>query len=237
MIIVYMATNSINGKRYIGITCQGLSVRQSRHFSSALRQNSQTHFHRAIRRHGRGRFSFEVLFECQTFDEAKRTEVNLIEKIKSEYNMTRGGDGCLGWRATPEQCRLISERNRGKPGFWKGKKLPAHVLKKLSARNLEPDRVKAWTINGALGPLSNRRHIVCLNDGLKYESISDASKFYGIDESSISKICNKRRKTASGWVFRYFGEHLGGVAEAIQLREIAKKNQLRALNSSLRSVT
>ncbi len=236
MALVYMATNIVNGKRYIGITCQGLPVRRSRHISAALCGNSATYFHRAIRKYGKKHFTFEVIMESSCYEEVKRHEVKFIGEMKPEYNMTVGGDGCLGWRASPEQRRANGLSKKGRPGFWKGKKLLPHVLKHMSIRNQTAERRDAWKKHGTLGPQSIRRRVVCLNDGQVYESIEDASKAYNLDPSSICSICKRDpiRKTAGGRVFRYFGDHSGGAVEAAQEKETAKRNQLDGLLSRLK---
>lgn len=236
MILVYMATNVINGKRYIGVTSQGLHVRKSRHLSSALRQNSQTHFHRAIRKYGKVNFNFEIIQEFDSYQCSKQAEIKFINEMKPEYNMTVGGDGAEGYKHSEESRSKMSQRAKGRPGFWKGKKLPEHVCQKISARNLHPDRRAAWKKYILLGNESRKKRIVCLNDGLEYESINSASIFYGINESSIAKICKRSptRRTVYGMVFRYWGDHLGGTAEAKQEIEAAKSNQSRGLNHAAR---
>ncbi len=119
--IVYVATNKVNGKRYIGITCRHLSERRSKHFWSAFKENSRTYFHRSIRKYGKENFEFAIMRSCGTYDEAAQYEIALIAEISPEYNQSKGGDGYLGWSPSDEQRLRQSERLRGKPGPWSGK--------------------------------------------------------------------------------------------------------------------
>lgn len=232
MSVVYKAVNKANGKCYIGITCGYLSQRVGSH-KYAAKKGSQTHFHRAIRKHGWGSFVFEKISEHSLYDEAKAEEIRLIAALFPEYNMTAGGDGCQGWRASDEQKRKNSESKKGLPGFWLGKKLPKHVCKMISERNLRLESREKWKKSSRLGPESIRRKVVCLNDGIAYDSIRSAAAAYNLNESSVNAVCRKHpvRKTVGGLVFRYYGEHHGGLEEAIKLRAIAKENQLRPLAS------
>lgn len=50
------------------------------------------------------------------------------------------------------------------------------------------------------------RKIMCLNDNKIFNSISDASKYYNIDNSSISKVCYKKRKSAKNKQFIFYNE-------------------------------
>jgi len=91
--LIYIATNKINGKRYVGKTEKTLSERWYRHQKN-VEYGSQTYFHRAIRKHGAENFSFELLEDCS--DELNNEKERYwIATLQPEYNMTKGGDG--GW--------------------------------------------------------------------------------------------------------------------------------------------
>lgn len=223
--IIYMVTNLIDGKRYIGITCRYLSQRKSKHFYSAEKENSQTYFHRAIRKYGREFFKFSVMKTCLTYDEATSEEIRLIATLKPEYNQTLGGDGYLGWNPTKEHRQKISERMKGKPGHWTKETLPKSFHEGRDRWHREHAHEAGWFERRKLGPRSIRQKIVCLDDNQVFESIKEAATFYNIESSSISSVCRRSetRRTAGGLVFRYFGEHLGGRAEADEMRKLACK--------------
>lgn len=101
--IVYLHTNTLNGKAYVGLTKQTLRARWNRHCSEA-RSGSDRAFHHAIRKHGAASFTSEILYIVEAEDEAKRLEVAETGQRKTYgrggYNATRGGDG--GLDPTPE---------------------------------------------------------------------------------------------------------------------------------------
>lgn len=98
--IVYLCTNLINGKQYVGITSISLNKRKSNHKSLALQCGSQTKFHRALRKHGVENFKWEILDESAANVEILiEKEIEYISKFntyKYGYNMTIGGDGAVG---------------------------------------------------------------------------------------------------------------------------------------------
>ena len=57
---IYIATNKVSGKSYIGQTVGILPVRKSKHHDS-VRQGSTVPFHAAIRKYGKKAFAWSVL--------------------------------------------------------------------------------------------------------------------------------------------------------------------------------
>lgn len=57
----------------------------------------------------------------------------------------------------------------------------------------------------ATGPMKNRRMVECLDDGLVFQSASDASRHYNIALSGLIELClgKRNRKTIGGLRFRY----------------------------------
>lgn len=106
MPIVYIATNRINGKRYIGITTKTIAERMTRHFAQA-KGNRKARFSVAIRKYGRDAFSWHELCRVETWHDAKAKEIELIATLMPEYNVTTGGDGAPGivaWNRKPVIC-------------------------------------------------------------------------------------------------------------------------------------
>ena len=94
---VYIHRNKINGKMYIGITCQAPKDRWGKNGSEYGNKNV---FGRAIHKYGWDNFDHIVLYKNFTKEEAKWKEKLLIKlhncKIPYGYNMTDGGDGVVG---------------------------------------------------------------------------------------------------------------------------------------------
>lgn len=65
---VYKLTNKENGKIYIGITNQGVTIRWYKHCSDAIYGNSNFPIHNAIRKYGKDNFQVEVIEEIENED-------------------------------------------------------------------------------------------------------------------------------------------------------------------------
>lgn len=85
--MIYLVTNKIDGKRYIGKTSKTIEERWYQHCKNA-EYGIDTYLYKAIRKHGKDNFIIEYL--CDGLDDE---EILMIETHNPEYNMTKGGDG------------------------------------------------------------------------------------------------------------------------------------------------
>lgn len=126
---IYVVTNLINGKYYIGQTRLSLSDRWSNHCSCAERGDDY-YFYRAILKHGKENFVIEQLAEAYTVEEINRLETLWIILTRSYdrnvgYNGTFGGDRP---KQTPETlAKIQAALPRGENHHYFGKRLPEHV--------------------------------------------------------------------------------------------------------------
>lgn len=108
--IVYQATNTLNGHRYIGYTARGLAVRKIQHLSVA-RKGRGNHFHRAINKYGAANFVFEVMADFDGDEDlAKLYEIEAIAKYKPEYNLSYGGEGGTMHESTRKKIAAANSR-------------------------------------------------------------------------------------------------------------------------------
>lgn len=133
MAVIYKATNKINGKSYIGYATNFVK-RRSVHRHNCLNEGSNTsYFHRAIQKYGWENFDWSILKENATLND----EIELIEKYETfhiygkGYNLTKGGDGNLGWVMSEETKNKISKSNKGNK-YCLGRKLSDESKNKIS---------------------------------------------------------------------------------------------------------
>lgn len=95
--LVYMATNRVNGKRYIGITKRDFAVRKRQHLRLAEDGNNVCcKFYSAIRKYGKKSFDWKIVASDLSQRDAFSKERALIKKIRKtgeEYNIKDGGTG------------------------------------------------------------------------------------------------------------------------------------------------
>lgn len=108
--IIYKATNRINGKIYIGQTRHTLEERKRRHErDSGYSYRSHSYFHDALQKYGFESFDWEVIDKANTLEELDELEIKYINMYNSMnrevgYN-TKSGGLCGGnyneeWKAS-----------------------------------------------------------------------------------------------------------------------------------------
>lgn len=120
--IVYMATNKVNGKMYIGQTVGNLGVRKRNHINDALNKSNTMYFGKAIRKYNQDNFDWEVLDSARNIDELNELEIFFIKLFKTfgeGYNLNAGGKNALH---SEETKRKMSEAQKGEKCYMYGKK-------------------------------------------------------------------------------------------------------------------
>jgi group I intron endonuclease len=123
---VYLATNSINGRCYVGKTIMALCDRKAIHCHAARRKASTSAFHAAIRKYGAASFQWSKLFESDDESLLFEAERSLIDDYRLAgarlYNIGNGGEGqsvpCSDERRrkarTAAQNRIVTDETRRK---------------------------------------------------------------------------------------------------------------------------
>jgi group I intron endonuclease len=108
MYSVYLVTNLVNKKRYVGITSRSVKERFTHHCTQGYYLTS------SIKKHGRDCFSLELITTTSSKQTAAKYEILLIKKFNTKfpngYNFSDGGQAPTH---TPEVRRKISESKRG----------------------------------------------------------------------------------------------------------------------------
>lgn len=135
MAVIYKATNKVNGKAYIGFDSNWPNRKIGHLYHSKNETENTSYFHRAIRKHGWENFDWIVLKENATLED----EIILIEEHNTfhiggrGYNLTKGGDGNLGWVMSEETKKKISEKAVGHKRC-KGRVLSEETKRKISEK-------------------------------------------------------------------------------------------------------
>jgi group I intron endonuclease len=155
---VYLVTNKIDGKQYIGQTSKTVEARWQDHITVRNRP-SCSYLHNAICKHGADNFKIETLVQVGSKWEMDRYEIGMIKALNTKapngYNLTDGGDGVLGFVFSEEQRRKVSE------GLL-GRKMSEKARQKLLERNAG----NKFSL-GSKMPEEHRLKLIALNTGSK----------------------------------------------------------------------
>lgn len=128
---VYETTNLVNNKRYMGVSSKTPDTSLN-YYGSGQQLN------KAIKKYGKENFTKTILKEFETVDAARKYEEYLIEYRDvinniEYYNLTKGGHGGFSENAINSKNSDITKRKIS--NTLNGRKRPAEVIEKISAKN------------------------------------------------------------------------------------------------------
>lgn len=110
---IYKITNKVNNLCYIGCTIKPIENRFKEHVSRC--KKTKTKFCDALNKYGKNNFFIEEIDSCDDTDTMYQLEQNYIEKYNTfneGYNLTLGGEGCIGYKHDDETKEKISKRTK-----------------------------------------------------------------------------------------------------------------------------
>jgi len=120
---IYLVTNCINGKRYVGKSVFSMEERRRTHERDS-RYETRSYFHRALRKYGYENFEWRLItggLDESILDEAEMLAIEFLgTEVPDGYNMTGGGDGALHRCQTEQAKSEISRKAKerfSRPGI------------------------------------------------------------------------------------------------------------------------
>ena len=203
---LYVITNLVNGKQYVGIAVD---------FERRCREHISGHGSKivcqAIQKYGSDNLRFDVWYEGdeQWIKTMERRAILALDTIApSGYNLTFGGEGSLGWRASEETRRKMSEARRGKklgpPSEETRRKISeAHKGKQCSPE--EAARLRTLSGRGADHPCAKPITI----NGVRYGCMKDAARGLGVCTATVRELVKNGRTTYVPFDRREHGRRVG----------------------------
>ncbi len=172
---IYLITNSVNGKQYVGLTIGTLADRLKQHLAAA-RKGRKAPLPNAIRKYGESAFSIQLIrADAQNYEELQDQEINEIairDSIRNGYNSAVGGAVGITKPITVQGKRFGSRAQAAE-----------HYGIDTSVFNLRVSRLK-WTPEQAAGLEEKTwkgKEVQVTVEGKKYPSIRQAAIALGKD--------------------------------------------------------
>ena len=198
MYIIYLHKNKINGKCYVGQTCQKPEARWG---TNGNGYKQQTYFYRAIEKYGWNNFEHIILEENISEDKVDEREsfwAGYYHALAPEgYTLRVGSQN--HYEGSEELWQIWSKASKEK---WQNEEYRKKISKKRKEEWLDPnirniclknlDRTgKNWK--------TRSRAVKCIETGIIYSSMREAERLTGIHYTNISLVCSGKRQTAGGF--------------------------------------
>lgn len=205
---IYVLTNTVNGKMYVGATRRKLEVR----FRNGQGYDHQKLFYADICKYGWDKFESELFASNLTEEEAYNMEKLLIAKIREQdpdilYNRDAGGKYGKHCDETKEYLReintgrIITEETKEKIRAARAKQVISHEsIMKTAEKNR--GRKMSSEFCKRLGERSSKK-VKCIETDTIYDSATIASKELNVSVSGISQVCNNKIPHIKGLHFEY----------------------------------
>lgn len=231
--VIYRATNKINGKQYIGYTSKTLEKRMKIHLYHSRSTHDKHYYYvfaTAIRKYGFENFQWEILCNCLTIEECYDKEKKLILKhntlAPNGYNISKGGNGGALFGIAKE--KMINSLRKHYELFkhsssltFEQRSVASKLAWKTKVQNgYKPKGKKHIDVSKInMSKTKNEKNkLIWVNlktNEIKELSCTKMSEYTGLSIGMFSHIVNGRCiKTKSGWTLKSIIDN--HEAEAVQ---------------------
>lgn len=207
MAYIYVITNEVNDKKYVGFTTQEIYSRFHQHKYQS--NNLDTSLARAIRKYGFDNFNISVLEESSDSDYLLEVrETYWIKKLKTVslgYNRTYGGENYIFSDDVINKLSEAAKKRTGKLNNFYGKSHSSETKKKIGLKSSEKVYTKEY--RKKLSDGISKTYKVTFPDG-KVKIIKNLYKFCqenNLHSSCMSNVVKGNRKQHKGFVAEYYG--------------------------------
>ena len=193
--VVYVTTNLINKKKYVGQD----SYNNPKYLGSGKLLKI------AFSKYGIHNFEKQLLCKCESQEETDLMEkfwIKELDTINNGYNIMIGGKG----NGYLEYIERVSESQKGEKNSMAGKSVLDVWTEKYGydiALQMWNDSNKKRSLNGMnKGTKAVLQYDKMNNLIAEYDSMTHASKATDISTASIGAVCRNFRKTAGGFIWR-----------------------------------
>ncbi len=146
--IIYKATNIVNGKVYIGKSKKSLNERRKVHERTVIRGNYGyvSKFYRAMKKYGFKKFIWTIVKDNiqdeKTLSEKEKHYIQKFDSIKNGYNISVGGEGGDNFTNHPLKEEIRSKISRSNKGKKRSEEFKKHNRERQIGRVFSPETIR-----------------------------------------------------------------------------------------------
>jgi len=178
---IYKILNKQNNKFYIGSAVDLKSRKREHYYELKNNKHHSKYLQRSYNKYGDSSFSFEIIENCN-IDCLLSKEQYYLDLLNPEYNSCKKAGSMLGFKFTEESKKKMSESYKRVP-----KEIKEYITNRRNEVIQKP--MIQYDLNG--------------NFIKEWKSFKEYTTTTGDFNKNIITVCKGRRKTASGYIFKY----------------------------------
>lgn len=200
---IYLITNKINNKKYVGKTTQSIEKRWQEHISDSKREKCEIRpLYRAIRKYGIENFTIKEIEKCNTdnLSEKEKYWIQYYNTYEDGYNATLGGDGKIlldydeiikTYLITHNASEVARTLNCSIDSVYK-------ILKVNDIQISSAAEIAKNNLSKRIAQYDKKGNFI-----KEYSSYREAEKAMGNTQRHIGDCANGKRKTAYGFIWKW----------------------------------
>lgn len=200
---IYLITNKINNKKYVGKTTQSIEKRWQEHISDSKKEKCEIRpLYRAMRKYGIENFSIKELEKCNidNLSEREKYWIQYYDTYEDGYNATLGGDGKIlldyneiikTYLITHNASEVARTLNCSIDSVYK-------ILKANDIQISSAAEIAKNNLSKRIAQYDKKGNFI-----KEYSSYREAEKSMGNTQRHIGDCANGKRKTAYGFIWKW----------------------------------
>lgn len=214
MSFIYVITNKINNKQYVGKTIDTIENRWKTHLKDSNKKFFESRpLYKAIKKYGKENFIIEQLEECsyKILNEREQYWINILDTYKNGYNATLGGDGKILYDYKEIADKYLELQNQQKTAdfFNCDTDTVRKACKEYNISILNSTEVNKQRLYNPIEMLNENDVLIKIFDNQSqaakflqknnYSNIQDYRKL----SYKIGQVCKGIRQTCCGFKWKY----------------------------------
>ena len=209
MSYIYVITNDINNKQYVGKTNWSIEKRFREHINDSKRTRYEKRpLYNAINKYGIEHFSIKELEKCDEsiVNEREQYWINILDTYKNGYNATLGGDSkhYYNYKEIADKYLELGMIKTVCDYFQCDPQTVRVACKEYNIKTKSGQEITKKRFSKAVDMLDIKTEQKIQT----FSSLTEAALFLGDKNKAqhIGKVCNGIRKTAYGYKWKYVGD-------------------------------